>query len=165
MARSATIATQEVMARMQSEAGLAFSIAAISERESVALGPFAPEQLVARNMPAELAEKTAGVTYPLVHIYCERVVNDLREKFRVFSGTATMCMDVRVSHDRIDRVEQKLQFFVEAVTEVLDSNRGTWPRGMFYGGGYEVTFGALKHGGKNFIQTAKVRFDVNISSD
>jgi hypothetical protein len=93
------------------------------------------------------------------------VQNNLREKFRTFSGTATMCIEVRVSQDRVDGLEQQLQYLVEAVTDVLDGNRGTWPSGMFYGGGYEVTFSALKHGGKNFLQSAKVRFDVNISSD
>lgn len=165
MARSASIATQELLSRLKSDAGLSFTLAAISERESVALGPIAPEQVIARNAAAEVAEKSAGVKYPAVHVFCERVVNDLREKFRVFSGTATMCIDIRVSHDRIEGAGDQLQFFVEAVTAVLDNNRGTWSNGMFYGGGYEVTFSALKHGGKNFLQTAKVRFDVNISSD
>jgi hypothetical protein len=31
---------------------------------------------------------------------------------------------------------------------------------MYYAGGYEINFGAVKKGGKNHIQTAKVEFDV-----
>jgi hypothetical protein len=165
MARFASIATQEVLNRLQSDAGLAYSIAALSERLRIPLPGIAAEQLITRNVAAELAEKTAGARYPAVHIYCERVHNDLREKFRTFSGTATMCIEVRISQDRMEGIEEQLQYFIEAVTEVLDSNRGTWPNGMFFGGGYEVTFSALKHGGKNFLQSAKVRFELNISSD
>jgi hypothetical protein len=36
---------------------------------------------------------------------------------------------------------------------------------MFYTGGYEVQFGAVKKGGKHFLQIAKVQFDLNISSE
>lgn len=165
MARFASIATQELLNRLQSDAGLGFSLAAISERERIPLPAITPEQVIATNIAPDLAEKTAGARYPAVHVFCERVNNQLREKFRTFSGTSTMCIDVRVSQDRVEGLEEQLQYFVEAVTEVLDGNRGTWPNGMFYGGGYEVTFSALKHGGKNFLQSAKVRFDVNISSD
>jgi hypothetical protein len=35
--------------------------------------------------------------------------------------------------------------------------------GVFYGGVYEVEYGAVKHGGKNFIQIAKVTFNLEIS--
>jgi hypothetical protein len=46
---------------------------------------------------------------------------------------------------------------------VLDAHRGDWGGGMFFAGGYEVSFGTTKHGGKNFIQAAKVTFDVDVS--
>lgn len=45
-------------------------------------------QLVIRNVAADLAEKTAGVVYPAFFVYCDKVSNSLREKFRTFSGTA-----------------------------------------------------------------------------
>jgi hypothetical protein len=56
-----------------------------------------------------------------------------------------------------------LQLYVDAVTRVLDRSRGDWSEGMYYTGGYEVTFGAVKRGGKNFVQTAKVAFEVGVS--
>ena len=34
---------------------------------------------------------------------------------------------------------------------------------MLYNGEYEVSFGAAKHGGKNFIQVAKVAFEIQVS--
>jgi hypothetical protein len=36
---------------------------------------------------------------------------------------------------------------------------------MFYTGGYEVQFGPVKQGGKNYLQVAKVKFEVNMSAD
>ncbi len=65
-------------------------------------------------------------------------MNDLREKFRTFSGTVALAIDVRVSHDRSDAIGQALDVYVDAVTEVLDRARGEWRPGLYYPGGYEV---------------------------
>ena len=165
MAQTGSSSTRELARILQGEAGIGFSIGQISERESFELPLIEDSQIVTRNVAADLAEKTASVKYPLLHVYCDRVVNSLREKFRIFSGTARMNVEIRVSHDRIEALETSLQLYVEAVTEVLDRNRGEWNRGMFYTGGYEVQFGAMKKGGKHFIQIAKVQFELNISSE
>jgi hypothetical protein len=145
--------------------GLPFSVAAVSERENVKLSPVDPQQVVSQNVAFELAERSAGVKYPIVYVYCEKITNQLREKFRTFSGKARIAIDVRVSQDRLNGIEGQLAMYVEAVTDILDTRRGDWGQGMFYTGGYEVSFSATKHGGKNFIQTAKVTFDVDISSN
>ena len=47
--------------------------------------------------------------------------------------------------------------------QVLDFSRGDWGDGMYYAGGYQVTFGSVKHGGKNFVQSAKVIFEIGVS--
>ena len=52
----------------------------------------------------------------------------------------------------------------DAVTQILDANRGNWGQGAFYTGGYEVTFDPVKQGGKNFLQVAKVTFEVDMSA-
>ena len=91
------------------------------------------------------------------------MVNELREKFRTFSGTVGLAIDVRVSHDRSEAIGELLNTYVDAVTDVLDRARGEWRPGVFYPGGYEVTFAAAKRGGKNFLQTAKVRLEVILS--
>ena len=114
-------------------------------------------------MAADVAEKTSGVRYPVVYVYCEKVVNDLREKFRTFSGTAELSVDIRVSHEHMDDLQGLLQAYVEAVTDVLDKRRGQWAKGVFYSGGYEIHFGPIKRGGRNFIQSAKVDLTVNVS--
>jgi hypothetical protein len=56
----------------------------------------------AQNVSAELVEKANLVHYPAVQVYCEKLVNDLREKFRSFSGTAQMAIEIRHSQDRLE---------------------------------------------------------------
>jgi hypothetical protein len=117
------------------------------------------EQFIA----ADLAEKAATVKYPVIHVYCDRVSNKLTEKFRTFSGTASLVIDVRVTHDHCGDLQQALAFYVDAVTEVLHRRRGDWGGGVFYTGGYEIAFNAVKRGGKNYLQTALITLDVFIS--
>ena len=65
--------------------------------------------------------------------------------------------------DRIEGLEERVRLYVDAVTQVLDANRGSWGQGAFYTGGYEVTFDPVQHGGQNFLQIAKVSFEVDVS--
>jgi len=148
---------------LKAQTGLAFSVAATASRAEVALDSLGAEQVVAQNIGFETAERTAGAKYPSVYVYCEKLLNLQTEKFRTFSGKARMVVEVRVSQDRLEEIQRRLELYVEAVTDVLDAHRGNWGQGMFYGGGYEVAFNGIRHGGKNFIQTAKVAFDVDIS--
>ena len=163
MAQVTKATTSRLSGMLSSPTGLAHSLAAIAERENVRLGAIRPQQVLSQSVAPELAEKTAGVQYPAFYVYCEKLTNELREKFRTFSGQAWLAVDVRVSHDRLEDLGQTLELHVEAVTDVLDSHRGDWGGGIFYAGRYEVSFGPVKHGGKNFVQTAKVSFDVEVS--
>jgi hypothetical protein len=52
---------------------------------------------------------------------------------------------------------------VDAVCALLDDSRGDWGDGAFYAGGYEVNYETVARGGKNFLQRAKVGFDVEVS--
>ena len=76
-----------------------------------------------------------------------------------------MVIESRVSQDRLDDVGTNSQLYVDAITQVLDSNRGDWGDGVYYPGGYEVAFGGVKQGGLNFIQIAKVSLVLEISAD
>jgi Uma2 family endonuclease len=150
---------------LRAETGLPQSVSALAAQMQVAIPEPDSLPVVARNVAAELSDRSSGSRYPSFHVYCERITNSLREKFRTFSGTADLIVEVRVSHDRLEEVEQQLQLYVDAVTDVLDRNRGEWSQGYFYTGGYEVLLGAVKQGGKHFLQTAKVRFVLHISAD
>ena len=131
--------------------------------EAVSLPPVQQNQVLAQNVTLEIAERSGESRYPAVHVYCEKLRNELKEKFRAFSGTAVMTVEMRVTQDRLEGLEQRLQLSVDAVTQVLERNRGDWGNGMFFSGAYEVAFAPVKHGGKNFIQVAKVTLEVGVS--
>ena len=158
-----TITTQ-VVNLLTGPEGLGASLATLMEAEKSSLAQVGPLQILAQNVSADIAERSTDVTYPAVYVYCEKIVNQLTEKFRIFSGKAVMVVEVRVSQDRLDGLEALAQSYVDAVTQVLDQSRGNWNEGMYYAGGYEVAFGAVKHGGRNLMQTAKVTFEVGVSN-
>lgn len=163
MARLASVVSKRVREIVAS--GLAGQIARLSLEAEVPEQRFGIGQVLVRNVSADVAEKSAGVLYPSFYIYCEKMTNALREKFRTFSGTARMVVEARASQDRIEGLEDRVHVYVDGITNLLDASRGDLGQGMFYTGGYEVTFGAVKHGGKNFLQTAKVVFEVEISTN
>ena len=133
------------------------------QRESDA-GADSGGSIVNQNVSVEIAERGTAVKYPVVQVYSDRVRNLLTEKFRNFSGKVRTVAEVRVSQDRIEGIEDQLRLYVDAVTQVLDANRGSWGQGAFFTGGYEVRFDPVQQGGKNFLQIAKVTFEVDLSS-
>lgn len=156
-------ATRKVVDILAGQTGLPFTVANLTAQERVELPQIGAAQVASLNIAFEVVEKTAGVTYPAVYVYCETLANQLKEKFRTFSGKAHMALEVRTSYDRLDNLARDLQLYAAAAAEVLDSNRGDWGGGMFYAGGYKVEFGPVKRGGKNFLQTAKISFEVDVS--
>ena len=80
------------------------------------------------------------------------------------SGKVRTVAEVRMSQDRIEGLEDQTRLYVDAVTQVLDQNRGTWDLGLFFTGGYEVRFEPVQYGGRNFLQIARVTFEVDLSS-
>lgn len=163
MAAVGNVATNRVVEMLTAPTGLPFTVAALAEYENVALAQIAAENVVAQNVSFELAERSIGVKYPVFYVYCEGVTNLLKEKFRTFSGKAYMAVEVRVSFDRLESLGRELELYTTGVTDVLDSHRGQWAAGMFYTGGYKVEFGPVKRGGKNFLQTARILFEVEVS--
>ena len=161
----ASAATQKLAGILAASNGLPAAVEALTAQQSLALPQVAPQQIIAQNVGAEIAEKSVATKYPVIYVYCSKLVNDLREKFRTFSGDAQMLVEARVSQDRLDGLESNLHVYVDAISSVLDGNRGEWGDGFFYGGGYEVTFSKVKHGGRNFLQTAEISFALEVSAD
>jgi hypothetical protein len=164
MAQTGSIAARKVVEFLSAtDSGVNTIVGQLANDSGVALAPLPPAHIVNQNVAFELTDKAKVVKYPVIHVYVDRVRNQLTEKFRAFSGKARTVAEVRVSQDRIDGVEEQLRLYVDAVTGVLDANRGSWGEGAFFTGGYEVAYEPVKHGGKNFIQIAKVSFDVDLS--
>jgi hypothetical protein len=164
MATTASVAARKMVGFLTAPTtGIGPVVAQLANDTGVALAPIPAAHIVNQNVSFDLAEKAQAVKYPVMHVYTDRVRNTLAEKFRSFSGTVRTVAEVRVSQDRIEGIEEQLRLYVDAVTQVLDANRGSWGEGAFYTGGYEVSFDPIRHGGKNFIQTAKVSFEVDLS--
>jgi len=161
MAQTATLATTQLAGLLRASDGVNASCAALSF--------FEPEQQMAEaeilelHAPQELTEKASNVKYPVIHVYCDRIVNSLKEKFRSFSGTADLNIEIRVSHDHLTELDSQLQYYLQGITDVLDRKRGKWENGMFYTGGYEIVFSPIKRGGRNYLQSARVRLEVHIN--
>ena len=163
MAQLATIAIKTLENLLRAPTGLATGLAAVTARTGSSLAPLQENQLVGLQIASEIADKSGCIQYPTFFLYCEKLNNTLREKFRTFSGTATLTIEVRVTSDRIENISGALQHYVDALTETLDSIRGDWGEGQFYTGGYQISFSPVKTGGKNFLQVAKATFDLQIS--
>ena len=121
------------------------------------------ETVITQNASVDISEKTGHAHYPALLVYCDKVSNTLKEKFRQFSGKAHMVVEVRHSQDQLTAIEANLSTYVDSVCALLDDSRGDWGGGAIYGGGYEVSYEAVGRGGKNFLQRAKVGFDVEVS--
>src|ERR1700686_674733 len=165
MPEIATTTTSKLMAILTGSEGLPAAVAALSQAQNLSLLPVSTAQIIAQNVAPDLAERSTISNYPLVYVYCSKAVNLLREKFRTFSGNAEMVVELRISQDQLDDMQPNLQAYVDAGTQVLDSNRGDWGNGVFFGGVYELAFGGVKHGGRNFLQIGKISFVVEISAD
>lgn len=163
MAWVGSTVTTQVVTLLSAPHGLNACVATLAQAENTTLAPVGQNQILAQNVSIELAERSTDVQYPAVSVYCEKIVNQLKEKFRNFSGKAVMAIEVRVSQDRLEGIEDQLQMYTDAVTQVLDQNRGNWGEGMYYAGCYEAGLGPVKHGGRNFIQVGKVTFEVGVS--
>jgi hypothetical protein len=154
--------TTQVIQRITGPVGVNSGLAAL-----VAPGSrptqLATAQVRSQNVAPDIAEKANIVTYPLVNVYCEKISNTLVEKFRTFSGTVQMAIELRHSQDQLDGLQDAVELYADAVMQTLNTGRGDWGDGMFYGGAYDVSFGPIKKGGKNFIQVAKVTFEIGVS--
>jgi hypothetical protein len=165
VAQTASIATQIFVGLLTAPAtGVGAAVTNLAADSGVPLAPIPPEQVVDQNVSIALTERAQAVIYPVVHVYSDRVRNLLTEKFRTFSGKIRTIAEVRVSQDRLEGIEEQLRLYVDAVTQVLDSNRGSWGQGVFFTGGYEASFDPVQHGGRNFLQVARVSFEVDLSS-
>lgn len=163
MAGLSGILTDTVVALLISTTdGANVRLAAIEQADSTVRTP-GIRTILGLNASVEIVEKTGMAQYPALLVYCDKVSNTQKEKFRTFSGSAHAVVEVRHSQDVLNGIESNLEACVDAVCALLDDSRGDWGSGLFYGGGYEVSYEPVGRGGGNFLQRAKVGFDVEVS--
>jgi hypothetical protein len=158
-----TTGTGKVVGMITGPAGMNANLGSLSAPDSSLAFPIDLGQIYSQNVAAELAERSTNIKYPSIYVYCEKIANTLTEKFRSFSGNMQMAVEVRHSQDRLDGIQNALELYVDSVTQILDGGLGDWGDGFYYPGGYSVSLGAVKHGGRNFLQTAKITFEIRVS--
>lgn len=156
-------AAGKVMGLITAPSGANASLAALTQGGAAIAGLLNPAQIRTQNVAADLAERSTTVQYPALNVYCEKIVNALEQKFQTFSGSVQMAIEIRHSQDGLAGLQDALEVYIGALMQVLDTNRGDWGGGMYYAGGYQVAFGAVKHGGRNFVQAAKVTFEIGVN--
>src|ERR1700675_1409651 len=102
MPEIATTTTSKLMVILTGTEGLPAAVAGLSQAQNLSFLPVSTAQIIAQNVAADLAERSTISNYPLVYVYCSKVVNLLREKFRTFSGNAEMLRGFRISQDQLD---------------------------------------------------------------
>lgn len=163
MAQVGSIARDKVIGLLTQASGMELQIGQISQSSGVQLATIPPERVLSQNVGMEMAERSAKVPYPVLYVYTTRIENQQREKFRTFSGVVEVVMELRVTSEHLDVLERDLQLYLDAATSVLHASRGDWGGGMFYGGRYEITIGPAKAGGRNYVQVAKVKCEIDVS--
>jgi len=153
--------TAYVLGQMSGKHGLNAGLCALRKTDPQA--PAEVRSFLGRNVAGELMEKANQAHYPSVLVYCEKLSNTLREKFRTFSGTARITIEVRNSSDRLENLDRSSLIYADTVCGVLETMRGPWTDGLMYAGGYEVSYSPVKTGGRHFTQSTKVSFEVDVS--
>ncbi len=138
-------------------------VASLAAAQAIEMRPTRLHSVVVQHTPFDLAEKSQQARYPAIYLYCDKLSNTLKEKFRTFSGKGHLQIEVRYSQDRLEEIDTRMQFYVEAICNVLDGSRGDWGGGAFYTGGYEAVFSPVRSGGHNFLEIAKIGVEVEIS--
>lgn len=159
---SGTLTSVVVSMLSSTSSGANVRIGAMVENDST-LQTAGVRTIVAMNASVDTSEKTGYMQYPLMLVYCDKLSNTLKEKFRQFSGTAHVVVEARYSQDKLTDLQANAEVYADAVCALLDDSRGDWGAGLFYAGGYEVSYAPVMRAGSNFLQVAKIGFDVQVS--
>lgn len=159
---SGTLTSIVVSMLTSTTGGANVRIGAVAQGDS-ALQVAGVRTIVALNASVDISEKTGSVQYPALLVYCDKLSNTLKEKFRQFSGTAHIVVEARYAQDELSNLQPNADVYVDAVCALLDDSRGDWGFGFFYSGGYGVSYEPVVRGGNNFLQRTKVGFDVEVS--
>lgn len=152
-----TNAALALQSMLSGETGLRWALAEGSSK----MVDLAPTDIRVENISVDVAEKSP-IRYPVVFIYCERLINTQREKFATVSGTLNLAIEIRASGNAVNTVSEQALAHAEAVMKVLDCHKGEWADGIQYCGGYDVSFQQIKRGGTQLIQVTKIAVPLQI---
>jgi hypothetical protein len=155
--------TEKILELLNGESGLAESLERL--KEAYGLDPARPEPAAIRVLKAapELTEKALGARYPEVRVYCEHIRSRSTEKLRRFSGEMRLVVEARVSQDRLEGITERLEYYCDALRDVVERRSGCIGPGLYLSGEYEVQVEPVKKGGSQFVQAARVTCTVIVN--
>ena len=148
---------------LEAETGVAASLEALKDIYGQTEAAPAGAQVLFARVPPELQERSTGLRYPQLHVYCDKVESQRTERFRRFSGVMRMVVEVRVSQDRLEGMAEKLQWWVDAVRDVVERKAGCVGGVMYLDGDYQVSIEAVRKGGLNYLQVGKITCPVTVN--
>ena len=157
------LAAQKVSNLMTAGNALQQQAAAIGTAMNIDAPALLPSQILLSSVAPDMGDKALQLSYPRVCIYSNGAKNTQLEKFRSFSGTVAVTVEIWTSGDLATQVDQWIHLYAEAVTEVLRSNTGDWGDGLFYSGNYDLSLQPPKAGGLGYVESAKLTFNLNVS--
>jgi hypothetical protein len=158
-----TLAVQKLISILTTGNALQQTLAAIEATAQVQVPVISTTQIVASSAAPDLADNNLQMSYPRVCVYTNGIQNKQIEKFRSFSGTLTVVVEIWASANLLTQTDQWIHFYIEAVTELLRSNIGDWGNGFFFSGKYDVQFQPPKAGGFGFVESSKLTITLNVS--
>lgn len=157
------LATNKLLNLLTLNNALSKALSSNAAAAGVDVPPLDPDQIITSYAPADICDLNLQLRYPRVCIYTTQLTNNQREKFRAFSGAATVTIDVWSSAELEQTTEIGLHFLAEGIAEILQANLGDWGDGFRYSGIYEIQMHAPKMGGTGFLQLARITCDVHVT--
>lgn len=163
MARASSVALTAIADLLRGQMGVTKQLGELRARLQSDWAELPDPAMLVLHAGVELEDRANGTKYPQILIHCSKTKNLLTEKFRKFSGVVEVAVEIRVSHDRLSEVDRLTQIYTGAVAAILEDCRGELGECVFFGGRYEIEFGAAKKGGRHFVQITKVHVPVEVA--
>ena len=156
-------AAQKVAALFTNNSAIESEVNSIATGSSYTVPVIPASQVYLTSTPINMADVQQQLAYPRISVFCSRLVNQHREKFRSLSGTLGITVEIAATADLIDLVENWMHYYVEGVSNILRRGAGDMGDGMFFPGTYQVDVQLAQIGGSGFMQLAQVTCELSVS--
>ena len=150
------LGTQKLASLLKSANGVDAQLALLAQSGNIQMPAKPAAQIVLSSASPDIGDKDIQLTYPRICLYSSGLKNNQFEKFRSFSGTLAVNVDVWASANLVDQTDEWIHYYVEAVRQVLRSNVGDWGDGVLFPGQYDVQLQPPKSGGLGYVQSARI---------
>jgi hypothetical protein len=144
---------------LSGEAGLKISLENLAEAQGREVQD-AKFQLERRLWSAKWSEREGETRLPRVAFSLKQLSSRGAEKLARSSAKATLLVEIAISAEKAEQVQNAVADYIDALLDVLERNRGLWSAGVFYAGEFDVEIKPLAKGGLNFTQSAVFEIEV-----